>query len=408
MKASRRRLAASAAATAGLLLSACAQVHTGSEERGPGFDANAVQPSLLDTGNYPTKPRDPLGNAGSTSEGAVLEGHRLADFVVIPFQIDPNLTNPRVANSGVLDTPESVDEAVGFGSLAPIVAAHNFVTGVTAENNLVIRNLVLMFKTGADAAAAAAEMANAEKVQVTTTLTQVPVTPTAIPGHPNTTAGAWTENLAALNTSEAFMIAFTPHDRYVLVQVVDARRDTPQGGSVDPAALTGKTLDQQLSLIDGFTPTPADQLANLPKDPSGLRARMFAPSSDGRTADNGTYGPHGGLLFQPANPVAAQTISTETGVDLVISEDNYLIRTKDAASAQRNLDWEVTDRTKRGWTDIDGIPGLPSARCKRSGTASTQFWCAVTSDRLVLTSSSRNESDAKQKLAAGYLMLEAK
>ena len=47
MKATRPLAAVAALATVSLLLTGCAQVHSGSAQRADGYDANTVNPALL-------------------------------------------------------------------------------------------------------------------------------------------------------------------------------------------------------------------------------------------------------------------------------------------------------------------------------------------------------------------------
>lgn len=407
----RQGAAAVVLATIGTLLTGCAQVHSGSAQRADGFEANTVNPALLDTGNYPTKPRDPLGKAGTSDEGAILEGQRLADYVVIPFEVNPALTSATRTTTGVMATPDSVGDMLSNASLAQAIAPHHFVAGFAASNTEHFINVALLFQTDADANAAAADIPTAVGSTKTSALdhTPLPTTAVTIPGHPGTSASSWSSYHPSVNATNVSVLAVTTHQRLLLLQMYDSPADNGPD-TTSATTLIGKTLDQQSALIDRFAPTVPDQLANLPMDPSGLRARMIPRNRDERTADNGSYGSHGALTFQPAQPVAAQKIFTEVGVDLFIYEDGFLTRTRDAAGAQALLDWEAADQASRGWQPDDGVPALPAARCQSrvSRGVTTGFWCGVTNDRLVLESTGMKKEDVRQKLAAGYLMLVTK
>jgi len=399
-----------------VLLTGCAQVYPGDAQRDPGHDANTVNLALLDTGNYPTKPRGPLGNANDAAVGAVLEGHRLAENVVLPFEVDKTLLKVGRMGTGVMKRPKAVGAYLESSELAGAVEAHNYITGYAASandahapdfnQNLFLQNAVLVFKTETDAAAAAAAMADASNTR-TSAIDNIPltVTPLTIPNHPETVARTWSQHFDLLNKTTYSVIAFTPRGRNVLVQRVISQQDTATATD-----LATKALDQQLPLIDRFTPTAPDQLVNLPKDPSGLIARMLLPDKDNQVVENGTYGPHGALVFQP-DLLAAPALFNELGVDAVIEEDGFLTRTKDAASARRFLDSLTKSQTASGWKPIDGVAGLPEARCMSlksdSAGGTTNYWCAVPQDRLVLETNEGQELVAKQKLAAGYLMLTA-
>ncbi len=68
------------------------------------------------------------------------------------------------------------------------------------------------------------------------------------------------------------VVAITAHGPYVLCQSADSAE------SPDTAAqLIATTLELQQPLIDKYTPTPVDQLAQLPIDPDGLLAHTVPP-----------------------------------------------------------------------------------------------------------------------------------
>ncbi|MCB9441826.1 MAG: hypothetical protein H6523_16450 [Mycolicibacterium sp.] len=403
----------------GLVLIGCARVHSGSAVRAEGYDVGTVYPALLDTGNYPTKPRDPLGIAGNAAAGALLEAHRLADYVVVPFQVDSTLVHAS-APQAINDERALAQNLDNQHALEPVLNGHSFVAGFNARAvngddrdwdpeswsndwDESLSNVVAIFARPADAAAAGSAIAAAANPAVSLMNEPYPTSAIDIPRYPGTRA--WVhEEPRATEAPWQVVQAFTAHGPYVLVQ----RAQTPSAGAA--ADLIAATLDQQIPLVDGFTPTAQDQLANLPVDPSGLQARMIAPKKDESTTTNGQYGRHGALIFQ-TQPVAAQKAFDELGIDLMVYQNGFLIRAKDAPSARGYFDMEVADQAKQGWTAIDGVPGLPSARCMRKDPRgpyqTAQFWCAVTVDRVVFENSSSNENDVKQKLAAGYLMLTA-
>ncbi|OOK65267.1 hypothetical protein BZL29_7985 [Mycobacterium kansasii] len=66
--------------------------------------ASAVNPAALDPGNYPTTAQPALGNAGSDHIGRIVEGQRMAGYVVGPWQADATLS---VAGS---DSPATIIE----------------------------------------------------------------------------------------------------------------------------------------------------------------------------------------------------------------------------------------------------------------------------------------------------------
>ena len=83
-------LAAAAAVTAGML-AACS---TGGEPAPESSTTGSAEPTVdltaLDPGAYPTDPRPPFGVA-EDSQLVQVESQRMAQFIVAPFEVDPDL-----------------------------------------------------------------------------------------------------------------------------------------------------------------------------------------------------------------------------------------------------------------------------------------------------------------------------
>ena len=132
-----------------ILAGGCASVSTGHAVKDPRTDPNAVSPALLSPGNFPTKPRPPLGLAGPA--GNLVEARRMAEFMVLPFQVDQELTKTGGFGNGVIKDAASVQKA--FPDPIAQGADHNFVSGFTAladnqgEQQKSIQNAVLRFAT---------------------------------------------------------------------------------------------------------------------------------------------------------------------------------------------------------------------------------------------------------------------
>jgi hypothetical protein len=72
------------------------------------------------------------------------------------------------------------------------------------------------------------------------------------------------------------------------------------------AALEGRTLDQQIPLIDSFVPTDLAPFASLPLDPSGLLARTVAlKPGQGTSMTDAAYDRASALQLED-DPVAAE------------------------------------------------------------------------------------------------------
>ncbi|KAA1248572.1 hypothetical protein F0Q45_19795, partial [Mycobacterium simiae] len=178
-----------AAVGAALMVGGCSTTITGTAVKAPASGGgDGVDVALLDTGNYPTTPRAGLGVAGSASEGATLEAHRLASNVVGPWQADATLTEAEQLNTIVVKSSDALNQLLGK-PVGDGTVGHHFVIGFTsARHNATGRyqglaNFVLRFPSADDAAAAARDMA-AKSATMTLGDNPVATQPLAIPRYP--------------------------------------------------------------------------------------------------------------------------------------------------------------------------------------------------------------------------------
>nr|WP_264055672.1 hypothetical protein [Mycobacterium nebraskense] len=162
--------------TAGIALSSgCSSVVTGNAVKSGGPAPAAANAALLDPGNYPRRPRPPLGNVADDAAGHRVEAQRMADMVTGPWQIDDKLispTNAEIAPTTAISDPGRLSVLVRGETIAPIATAHHFVAGFVSgratppppkgqadsDNPKILDNGVLRFPTTQDAADAAAAM----------------------------------------------------------------------------------------------------------------------------------------------------------------------------------------------------------------------------------------------------------
>jgi hypothetical protein len=394
----------------------CTTVEQGRAVRDPQADPKAATVALLDPGNYPTKPRPPLGTAGNAYEGAKIESRRLSEYLVMPFQLDPAMDHMYTMASGVIKAPSALIKA--FQDPVPGGAeGHNFVagftvnadTGATADGtrDKGLQNTIVRFATPADAAAAAGDMA-ARSAVLTNTFNMPPNTtrPIGIPRYPGTLAATYDDTLG-----QHFVLSYTAHGPYVLAQVASSR-----GGPDDAAALAAATLDLQGPLIDQFAATPVDQLAALPVDPTGLLARTLPVADADSTVELGTYGPHGALTFM-TSPARDEKLFAQNGMVMMSKDKVNVYQARDGAAATTIGD-DYLDEFNQGvlgmkWVPVPGVTGLPSAKCIKPQQDSTGVplqivYCVAAADKYVIEVQASQLVDAHQQVAAQYLMLTAK
>jgi hypothetical protein len=377
----------------------------GSALKSGGPAAPTANVALLDPGNYPRRPRAPLGAVPNADAGRRVEAQRMANMVTGPWEVDRTLVSVQSEQAPTTALPDvgSLSVLVFGTSLADAASAHHFVVGfasgratLPAETPKILDNAVLRFPSAQDAAAAAPAMAAANLALPRAG--GVAAARLVIPRYANTLA-----NVAAVSGGfEAE--AFTAHGPFVFYQYV---------GSKDSAGAVGdmiaKTLDLQVPSADHFQPTPVEQLAGLPADPTGLLARTVPATNPGINQD-AVYEPRGALNFRP-DPVASQTMYTEAGVQHVSADRTTVYEAVDSTGALRAVDGLVRmDVPFLGYQSAPGISGLPSARCfdrgpGNSDLAQVRYMCIAAADRYAFKATAGQELDAHQVISAQYLML---
>ena len=260
-----RILVTAAFATAAALLTSCSSVIPGAPVKAAGGPPpGTVDIALLDVGNYPTKPSAPLGTAGTPEIGAIVEGQRMANFVIGPWEADPSLIGSYADSALVLKNATALNFVLP-DALAGVAGRHNFVTGFSTARDgagKVLRNAVLRFPDPPAATAAAKEFGEAAATEA---VPSPPVQPAPIPGHPDAAS------FSHVSGQTTVVRAFTARGPYVLVQTAEAA-----AGLGTVTGLIARTLDQQGLLIDQFTPTDPKQRLGAHLDVAGKFTRSIA------------------------------------------------------------------------------------------------------------------------------------
>jgi len=408
------------AACLAMSLAACATTVTGTEEKQPGPPPAGVQAALLDHGNYPIKPRPPLGNVKSEFDGRVLEGDRMANNVVLPYEVDPALVKPTPMQ---VYTVKDADALVTVlpNAVPAAAAAQNFIVGFSTGRETFgnapykeLINLVMQFPDPAAAAAAAGDMAakyaNPAPSDQQSGFPQMgakPQQPFGIPRHPEALGSTSTEQLLPeYGSGTGYVVsAFTAHGQYVLYQW---GLSSDNVGSA--AELVAHTIDMQAPLIDRFMPAAPSQFAGLPADPTGLLARTLpVASQDTEINQNAVYEPRAALHFADDPPTVADAFKAN-GVQNVSMAQTTVYQAIDAAGAQNLADTlaAVTTKVESYDKPIAGIDGYPAAKCfttDKQDTVSAKFYCVAPADRYVIEANGQQDENTRQQVAAQYLIL---
>lgn len=379
-----------------LLGTACTSTVGGSAVKASGPSGPALEFDQLDPGRFPTAPRAALGVAGDPMLGVVLEGQRLANHVIGPWEVDPALAGWFGLGAMVLPRAEAL-ALIGPVDLAAAASRHDFVTGFattrTEKNKRVLLNAVLRFADDGAAEAAANDMGEAALQQQGT---DGPSPKLEIPGHPEARASSHTGTDRDIGKFGAAR-SFTAHGPYVLMQLAQATT------GVDAAAqLVAKSIDLQAPEIDKFRATDPSELADISVDPTGLLARTLP--IDGRDptfTKGGTYERRGALHFQ-SDPVRSAKLFSETGVDLVAMAGTTVYQAEDADGA-RGVVEEFFAEVSPTAQPANPVPDMPGSRCLRPDDGG--FYCLAAADRYAIETSGPTLLAAQQMTAAQYIML---
>ena len=392
------------AATA--LLAGCTTVMDGAAARAPGFEAGAVDASLLDAGNYPTSPRPPLGAAGPGDRGALLDAQSLAEYVTGAWEVDPAMITPvhfgglpaAVAmlpeNLGVVFVPNS-DVSAAMGRRGVI---NGFAAGRQVKKQRTLVNVVLRYPDAASAAATVAEAGHANSRMAD--LPAPTLTPVAIPGHGDAVATTYSWDDPDLHAAWATVQSFTAHGPFVLFQRAEVVGPADVG-----AALVGKTLDLQGPAIDKYTPVDPTLFPTLPRDPSGaLALALPVGKGGGLLVNNATFGPHGMLHFS-SDPIQAAKTYADARLEVSVQGSGWLERARDEAGAAVLLDDGVKSMKQDGPVD-KSVPNLPGSRCQEE-TERKITTCIGVLGRYYYEVWGHTAKDAYQKASAQHLILAA-
>jgi hypothetical protein len=397
---------ASFLAVAAMTAAGCSTVVDGNAVRAAGGPPpGAVDVTLLDPGNYSTKPLAPMGAAGTPGAGALLNAQRMADFVIGPWEVDPALAAayPFAFSPGAMPLKSGALNAVLGDEAARAGAQHNYVNGYAsarqAAGQKLLFNIVLRMADPDSAAAAVKDMAQATLDHPPQSTAPVTMAPIPIPGHAD--ANAISHSFPEYGGNHIWNVveSFTAYGPFVLVQTAQST------ATMDEAAgLVAKALDLQGPRIDQFTPTDPAQFPTLPRDPSGLLAKSLpVPAKAGNVNNYATFGQYGALHYQ-IDPATSAKVFADAGVDTAISANDWVFQARDAAGATAVADASL--KQIQG-AQVDPVPNMPGSHCVQLA-GNQGFWCVGTADRYEFEVSASQLRDAHQQMAAQYILLTAK
>ncbi|WP_218717714.1 hypothetical protein [Nocardia sp. MH4] len=383
-----------ASAAALILLCSCGGTETST--------ADSVDPSKLDSGNYPTTPVD-VETLRTPTSGELREALNIATNTPIPFEYDPRFGYGSFDNRKQFVTsetpPEFSDSGIGsrqFTKEVPGLVAGWYVLGyrrALPDLGRGIETYTLRFETP--------ELARLAAQKLTAGSPGIPI---QIDGHPD--AISKTTPLEPFHT--ATVRAWLPHEDMLLyIQVADpvSRPFDP----VDSAAIAKRFLDAQVDRLKSYKRTPLAEVRNLPLDIDGMLSRTLPDSEpNSRTA---VY-PIRAAISMAKEPFTYGPAYTDAGVDYIVSRGGaFVYRTRDEAAAARLSNaFDKKNKDDSGLLAADPPPNLPTAQCyavdpNAKITKNTPPSCRIVVGRYVARIGGANLQDTYQRTAAQYKLL---
>lgn len=423
VKATTWTMRAAAIVCAGTLLVGCTSEDPDTEGAAPDTNSSksaesTVDVEALDTGDYPTEPAPPFGLA-TTEDILDVEGQRMAEFVTIPYEVDPELTfvdsSPNVIRSA---DALSVLIATGAGDVA---RENRFLSGYStraAKTEFIrtqpmhqINHTILRFQDPEGAEATARRLHDQMIAGTDDEPAQEKLT---LEAHPETLASLSRYEDPDAGGHERFT-AFTPHGDYVIATIVTA----PEGETAWLAETASTAVELQKPLIERFPATPTrarnnGEAPDMPQVDQG-RIQIYAIPEDEENNPNGDdragYGPRG-MGHRSGDPRLVEVL-TETGPEHNAVGDSTVYRASDEAGAEKIYQTVVNSLLSRGAVEEPSPEGLPVAKCYSVATQyGVEDHCFLREGRYVasvgaLTALGEdNKPSVLQRTSAQYLILQ--
>lgn len=329
-----------AATAATVLLAGCGSTSAGTPQA-EGADSTSSDTATtasfdvdtLDTGEYRTEPRDFEADGINAADfGPAVEGQRMAEFVVLPHDIDPRLTDGASMNNGVGVggiAKSGLTNDAARQALEPfdvITTFTDFHGSPDDAYNLGVS--VWRFADADQAAQAATALHTAELTPPAADdiFASGPGTEVSLPTLPDNLASTYRWETTETDTMSTFT-ARGPHVIYTYVS-------TTTGGTDWVSDTTTRTIERQIPMIDAFPFTPTDQIESLPVDVDKVlgRAVGFLENEYASNSDTAVYGPLGWLHFD-SDPEETAALFEETGTDRIARANSTVYRTDGPESA---------------------------------------------------------------------------
>lgn len=335
---------------AAVLVTACTTTVRGTASPPPTTEPPATEST---TTAAPTTPAIEVTPPPEPGRGTILEAHRLASVTALVPETFPERTEGCAPYGPWVGAQELEDAYFTAGTAASILEQWGFVAAwgqcnSEPDGGLATTTLVMELSDPDSAEQAALELAAAQQAEG--------YEPTSVRGIP-------VDVLVLEDGSEELLQVFVPVGRMVAYSF---HRSTSGQGPGEIARL----MDDQISLLESFEPTPQADVPDLPIDPDGLARYALVPPGE-HTAFSGPYD-FEGYLRLAIDPIRERELLSANGfAGFYTNQTNEGDRSYAVAlytfpsSAETNAVYEAfaeLETQAYGGTEFE-LPAIPAAPC---------------------------------------------
>lgn len=355
-----------------------------------------VDTAALDTGDFPTRASAPYGRA---ADHQLHEALRMGDYVVVPFEVNPDLITYEKPNGGFGTNPQDLSAFSAVTDIKPTIVANDALLGGfvssfgnpestnRADNRHVLNTMVLRYRSPQDATVAQDSIYRIYQGVAAKEEPNMVVVP--LEGSP----GTFVRYYQGSRFPQSPRVYVTAYKDYLLV----AKYYGPVTQVPAINATIRELISRQKTLIDEFEPSPTDEAPLI--DPHSLLIYALPGNTPGAV-----WGPRG-MAHRQGDPQDIFTVLDETK-SLTAIQGSAVVRAETPQGARKVFDSFANDMVNDGtYSQVESPPGFPTATCSKDDTKSNRFICMMTLGRYYAQVEGQTLKSAQQAVSAQYLIL---